>query len=127
MPRIFKQWTPATAELELLHECWLARLTSAKIAARLCISEPKLTRFMRRVHAAREMPRPEPARPRQPRQSVIKRRGPAARAHIRRMSGADGGLSFSWGAAVRTAPSRSRLSQIDPKFARNQKPILGIE
>jgi hypothetical protein len=45
----------------------LARLPPAKIAARLCISEPKLKRFMRRVHAAREMPRPEPARPRQPR------------------------------------------------------------
>jgi CubicO group peptidase (beta-lactamase class C family) len=59
--------------------------------------------------------------------SVIKRRGPAARARLRRMSGPDGGLSFSWGAAVRAAPSRSRLSQIDPKFARNQKPILGIE
>ena len=67
MPRTFKQWTPATAELELLHECWLARLPPAKIAARLCISEPKLNRFMRRVHAAREMPRPEPARARQPR------------------------------------------------------------
>jgi hypothetical protein len=63
MPRTFKQWTPATAELELLHECWLARLPPAKIA-RLCISEPKLKRFMRRIHAAREMPRPEPARPR---------------------------------------------------------------
>jgi hypothetical protein len=66
MPRTFKQWTPATAELELLHECWLARLPPAKIAARLGISEPKLTRFMRRLKAAREMPRPEPARPRQP-------------------------------------------------------------
>jgi hypothetical protein len=32
MPRTFKQWTPATAELELLHECWLARLPPAKIA-----------------------------------------------------------------------------------------------
>jgi hypothetical protein len=67
MPRTFIQWTPATAELELLHECWLARLPPAMIAARLGISEPKLKRFMRRVHAAREMPRPEPARPRQPR------------------------------------------------------------
>jgi hypothetical protein len=27
--------------------------------------------------------------------SAIKRRGPAARAHLRRMSGADGGLSFA--------------------------------
>jgi hypothetical protein len=35
MPRTFKQWTPATAELELLYECWLARLPPAKIAARL--------------------------------------------------------------------------------------------
>jgi hypothetical protein len=52
-----------TAELELLHECWLARLPPARIAARLGISEPKLKRFMRRVHAARAMPRP--ARPRQ--------------------------------------------------------------
>ena len=67
MSRTFKPWTPATAELELLHECWLARLPPARIAARLGISEPKLTRFLRRVHAAREMPRPEPARPRQPR------------------------------------------------------------
>jgi hypothetical protein len=41
------------------------RLPPAKIAARLGISEPKLNRFMRRVHAAREMPRPEPARPHQ--------------------------------------------------------------
>jgi hypothetical protein len=65
MPRTFKQWTPSTAELELLQECWLARLPPARIAARLCISEPKLTRFMRRLKAAREMPRPEPARPRQ--------------------------------------------------------------
>jgi hypothetical protein len=52
MPRTFKQWTPATAELELLHECWLARLPPAKIAARVCISEPKLNGscggFMRR-------------------------------------------------------------------------------
>jgi hypothetical protein len=36
-----------------------------KIAARLCISEPKLKRFMRRLKTARDMPRPEPARPRQ--------------------------------------------------------------
>jgi hypothetical protein len=34
MPRTFKQWTPAAPELELLHECWLARLSPAKIAAR---------------------------------------------------------------------------------------------
>jgi hypothetical protein len=34
MPQTFKQWTPATAELELLHECWLARLPPAKIAVR---------------------------------------------------------------------------------------------
>jgi hypothetical protein len=67
MPRTFKQWTPSAAELELLHECWLARLPPARIAARLGISEPKLKRFMRRVRAARAMPRPEPARPRQPR------------------------------------------------------------
>jgi hypothetical protein len=67
MPRTFKPWTPSAAELELLHECWLARLPPSTIAARLCISEPKLTRFLRRVPAAREMPRPEPARPRQPR------------------------------------------------------------
>jgi hypothetical protein len=67
MPRTFKQWEPATAEPELLHECWLARLPPAMIVARLGISEPKLNRFMRRVHAAREMPGPEPARPRQPR------------------------------------------------------------
>ncbi len=53
MSRTFKPWTPATAELELLHECWLARLPPARIAARLGISEPKLKRFMRRVHAAR--------------------------------------------------------------------------
>lgn len=66
MPRTFKQWTPAAPELELLHECWLARLPPAKIAARLCISEPKL-KAVRRVHAAREMPRSEPAKPRQPR------------------------------------------------------------
>jgi hypothetical protein len=65
MPRTFKQWTPATAELELLHYCCRARLPPAVIAARLGISEPKLNRFMRRVRAAREMPRPEPARPRQ--------------------------------------------------------------
>ena len=68
MPRTFKPWTPATAELELLHECWLARLPPARIAARLGISEPKLKRFLCRVHAAREMPRPpEPARPHPPR------------------------------------------------------------
>jgi hypothetical protein len=30
-------------------------------------SSAQLKRFMRRVHAARAMPRPEPARPRQPR------------------------------------------------------------
>jgi hypothetical protein len=65
MPRTFKPWNPATAELELLHECWLARLPPAMIAARLCISEPKLNRFMRRLKTARDMPRPEPARPRQ--------------------------------------------------------------
>src|SRR5580704_11028350 len=65
MARVFKPWTPATAELELLHECWLARLPPARIAARLGISEPKLNRFMRRVHSARAMPRPEPAKPRQ--------------------------------------------------------------
>ena len=53
MPRTFKQWNPSAAELELLHECWLARLPPAKIAARLGISEPKLKRFMRRIHAAR--------------------------------------------------------------------------
>jgi hypothetical protein len=70
MPRTFKPWTPATSELELLHECWLARLPPAMIAARLGISETKLKRFLRRVHAAREMPRPEPARPRQPRRQV---------------------------------------------------------
>jgi hypothetical protein len=63
MSRTFKPWTPATAELELLHECWLARLPPARITARLGISEPKLTRFLRRVHAARALPRPEPARP----------------------------------------------------------------
>jgi hypothetical protein len=81
MPRTFKQWTPATPELELLHECWLGRLPPAKIAARLCISEPKLKRFMRRVHAAREMPRPELARPRQPRhQASSKRRIGCSRA-----------------------------------------------
>jgi len=51
----------------LLHECWLARLPPARIAARLGISEPKLTRFMRRLKTAREMPRPESARPRPPR------------------------------------------------------------
>jgi hypothetical protein len=67
MPRTFKKWTPSAAELELLHECWLARLPPGNIAARLGISEPKLKRFMARVHAAREMPRPNPARPRQPR------------------------------------------------------------
>ena len=32
MPRTFKPWTPATAELELLHECWLGRLPPARIA-----------------------------------------------------------------------------------------------
>jgi hypothetical protein len=48
MPRTFKQWTPATAELELLHECWLARLPPAMIAARLCISEPSCGGFIRR-------------------------------------------------------------------------------
>ena len=26
MPRTFKPWTPSAVELELLHECWLARL-----------------------------------------------------------------------------------------------------
>ena len=68
MSRTFKQWAPATAELDLLYECWLARLPPARIAARLGISEPKLARFLHRVHAAREMPRPpEPARPRPPR------------------------------------------------------------
>jgi hypothetical protein len=49
MPRTFKQWTPATAELELLHECWLARLPPARIAARLGISEPKLNRCSQTV------------------------------------------------------------------------------
>ena len=63
MPRTFKQWTPATAELELLHDCWLARLPPARIAARLGISEPRLKRFMARLKTARDMPRPEPARP----------------------------------------------------------------
>ena len=67
MPRTFKQWTPVTAELELLHECWLARLPPAGIAARMGVSEPKLKRFMRRLKTARDMPRLEPARPRQPR------------------------------------------------------------
>ena len=67
MPRTFKQWTPSAAELELLRECWLARLPPAVIAARLGVSEPKLKRFMRRLKTARDMPRPEPARPRQPR------------------------------------------------------------
>ena len=67
MPRIFKPWNPSAAELELLHECWLARLPPARIAARLGISEAKLTRFTRRVRAAHDMPRAEPARPRQPR------------------------------------------------------------
>jgi hypothetical protein len=67
MPRTFKQWTPATAELELLLEYSLARLPPARIAARLGVSEPKLNRFMRRLKTARDMPRPEPARPRQPR------------------------------------------------------------
>ena len=62
MPRTFKVWTPSAAELELLHECWLARLPPARIAVRLGISEPKLKRFVARVHAARDMPRPEPAR-----------------------------------------------------------------
>ena len=38
MSRVFKPWTPSAAELELLHECWLARLPPARIAARLCIS-----------------------------------------------------------------------------------------
>ena len=66
MPRTFKPWTPSAADLELLHECWLARLLPARIAARLGISEPKLTRFLRRLKAAREMPRLEFARPRQP-------------------------------------------------------------
>jgi hypothetical protein len=65
MPRTFKVWTPSAAELELLHECWLARLPPAMIATRLGISEPKLKRFLRRVHAARAMPRPDPAKPRQ--------------------------------------------------------------
>jgi hypothetical protein len=65
MPRTFKQWTASAAELELLHECWLARLPPGNIAARLGISEPKLNRFMRRIHASRALPRPEPARPRQ--------------------------------------------------------------
>ena len=64
MPRTFKPWTPSAADFELLYECWLARLPPARIAARLGISEPKLKRFLRRVHAAKEMPRPEPARPR---------------------------------------------------------------
>ena len=32
MPRTFKQWNPSAAELELLHECWLARLPPARIA-----------------------------------------------------------------------------------------------
>ena len=49
MARVFKQWIPSAAEIELLHECWLARLPPAVIAARLGISEPKLTRFTRRV------------------------------------------------------------------------------
>jgi hypothetical protein len=88
MPRSFKQSTPATAELELLHECWLARLPPARIAARLGITEPKLIRFMRRVHAARALPRPEPAMPPATPSSVIKRRGPAACTHLRRISGA---------------------------------------
>jgi hypothetical protein len=79
MPRTFKQWTPATAELELLHECWLARLPPAKIAARLCISEPKLNRFMRRVHNL-----PGHA------SRAIKRRRPADCVPLRRMSEAAG-------------------------------------
>jgi hypothetical protein len=101
MPRTFKQWTPATAELELLHECWLARLPPAKIAARLCISEPKLKRFMRRGDAPAGACQATPAAP----SSAIKRRrGPPTRAHLRRMSGADGGLSFRLGGGGEGGP-----------------------
>jgi hypothetical protein len=79
-------WTPATAELELLHECWLARLPPAMIAARLGVSEPKLKRFMRRLKTACDMPRPEPARPPPAApSSVIQRRRSAACAHLRRI------------------------------------------
>jgi hypothetical protein len=67
MPRTFKVWTPSSAEIELLHDCCRARLPPAAIAARLGISEPKLKRFTARLKTARDMPRPEPARRRQPR------------------------------------------------------------
>ena len=115
MPRTFKRWTPATAELELLHECWRVRLPPARIAARLCISEPKLNRFMRRGRCpGRNLPG-----------RAIKRHQ-ATRTGCSRASSAyeRGGRRalIQLGAAVSAAPSRSRLSQIDPKFARS---VLG--
>ena len=124
MPRTFKQWTPATAELELLHECWLARLPPQLCGNELEGQDCAVVYFrteVKTVHAADscgEGDAPAGTCQAAP-SSVIKRRGPAARAHLRRMSGAAGGFSFSWGATVSAAPSRSRLSQIDPKFARN--------
>jgi hypothetical protein len=65
MPRTFKQWTPAAAELELLHECWLARL-----------------------------PRGLPGRNLPGRASRTIKRRPAARAHLRRIAGRAAGSHY---------------------------------
>jgi hypothetical protein len=84
-PRTFKQWTPATAELELLHECWLARVPPARIAARFGYFRTEV----KPVHAAaqdgaRHAPagtcQAAPAAP----SSALQRRRSAARAHLRR-------------------------------------------
>ena len=73
MPRTFKPWTPSAVELELLHECWLARLPPARIAARLGISELRLRRFEARLISARQS-MPPPARPGHARKAACDRR-----------------------------------------------------
>jgi hypothetical protein len=113
MARVFKPWTPATAELELLHECWLARLPPARIAARLGISEPKLNRFMRRVHSARAMPRPEPAKPRQLR-------------HQASSSGADGLFARMFGTTFRDILSSRQIALIGLPCTKNARRIFAI-
>jgi hypothetical protein len=121
MPRTFKQLTPSSAELELLHECWLARLPPAKIAARLCISEAKLKRFMRRVHSARAMSRAEPARPRQPRHQASS--SDADRfvcAHVRRMSGRPAGSHSGLARAANLA------GHLRPVACRHDRRHLGL-
>ena len=100
-------------ELELLHECWLARLPPARIAARLGISEPKLNRFMRWVHSARAMPRPEPAKPRQLR-------------HQASSSDADGLFARMFGTTFRDILSSRQIALIGSPCTKNARRIFAI-